>query len=191
MIFLTCDAFGVLPPVSRLDEAQAMYHFLSGYTAKVAGTERGVTEPTAAFSTCFAAPFMPLRPSVYAKMLGERIGRHGAAVWLINTGWTGGPYGVGERIPLVHTRRMVRAALSGELDEAPMRVDSVFCVAVPERVDGVPDEILDPRSTWADPKEYDSRAARLAEMFRKNFVQFAADASDEVLAAGPIAAVPS
>ena len=185
VVFLTCDAFGVLPPISRLDEEQAMYHFLSGYTAKVAGTERGVTEPTAAFSTCFAAPFMPLRPAVYAKMLGEKIGCHGAAVWLINTGWTGGPHGVGERIPLVHTRRMVRAALSGELDEAPMRTDPVFCLAVPMRIDGVPDKILDPRSTWASSEEYDTRAAQLAEMFRENFEQFAEDAGDKIRSAGP------
>ncbi|MDX1385199.1 MAG: phosphoenolpyruvate carboxykinase (ATP), partial [Thermoanaerobaculia bacterium] len=149
VVFLTCDAFGVLPPVSRLDEAQAMYHFLSGYTAKVAGTERGVTEPQATFSTCFAAPFMPLRPAVYARMLGEKISRHGAKVWLINTGWTGGAAGVGERIPLPNTRRMVEACLAGELDRAQVRVDPVFGLSVPTAVEGVPSEILDPRATWA------------------------------------------
>ncbi len=185
VIFLTCDAFGVLPPISRLDEAQAMYHFLSGYTAKVAGTERGVTEPTATFSTCFAAPFMPLRPSVYAKMLGEKIRDHGVSVWLINTGWTGGAHGVGDRIPLSVTRRMVEAALSGELDSVATRVDPVFGFEVPLQVEGVSAEVLDPRSSWSSVEDYDARAAELAEMFAANFEQFAADCEPEIGKAGP------
>jgi phosphoenolpyruvate carboxykinase (ATP) len=185
IVFLTCDAFGVLPPLARLDEAQAMYHFLSGYTAKVAGTERGVTEPQATFSTCFAAPFMPLHPPVYARMLGEKIRKHDARVWLINTGWTGGPPGVGQRIPLPLTRRMVEAALSGELDGAPTQRDAVFGLDVPRAVEGVPREMLEPRSTWADKTAYDRAAARLADMFVENFQQFAEEAGPEITAAGP------
>jgi phosphoenolpyruvate carboxykinase (ATP) len=185
IVFLTCDAFGVLPPVARLDEAQAMYHFLSGYTAKVAGTERGVTEPQATFSTCFAAPFMPLRPPVYARMLGEKIRRHGARVWLINTGWTGGPPGTGERIPLPLTRRMVEAALGGELDRLETRRDPVFGLDVPLAIEGVPRELLEPRSTWKDKAAYDRAAAKLADMFVENFQQFAEDAGPEITAAGP------
>jgi phosphoenolpyruvate carboxykinase (ATP) len=185
IVFLTCDAFGVLPPIARLDEAQAMYHFLSGYTAKVAGTERGVTEPQATFSTCFAAPFMPLHPPVYARMLGDKIREHGAHVWLINTGWTGGPPGVGERIPLPLTRRMVDAALSGELGAVPTRRDALFGLEVPVAVEGVPREILEPRSTWRDKDAYDRAAARLADMFVENFQQFAEEAGPEIAAAGP------
>ena len=185
VVFLTCDAFGVLPPVSRLSESQAMYHFLSGYTAKVAGTERGVTEPSATFSACFGAPFMPLHPGVYAEMLGEKIARHGARVWLVNTGWTGGPHGVGERIRLPLTRRMVNAALAGELDEVETRADPVFGLAVPTAVEGVPVELLEPRRTWTDPAAYDEKAARLAEMFAENFEQFADGVSDEIREAGP------
>ncbi len=185
VIFLTCDAFGVLPPISRLTEAQAMYHFLSGYTAKVAGTERGVTEPTATFSTCFGAPFMPLHPGVYARLLGEKIARHGAKVWLVNTGWTGGPYGTGTRMKLAHTRRMVTAALSGELDSVPTTTDPIFGLAIPERVDGVPAQLLVPRNTWADGAAFDAQAARLAKMFAESFQRFADGVSDEVKAAGP------
>jgi phosphoenolpyruvate carboxykinase (ATP) len=185
VIFLTCDAFGVLPPICRLDEAQALYHFLSGYTAKVAGTERGVTEPSATFSTCFGAPFMPRNPGVYAKMLGEKIRRHGSKVWLINTGWTGGPFGVGHRIKLGDTRRMVNAALDGSLDGAEMRTDPVFGLAVPTAVEGVPSEVLRPRDTWADAAAYDQRAEELAQMFADNFEGFAEDVSDEVKQAGP------
>jgi phosphoenolpyruvate carboxykinase (ATP) len=188
-VFLTADAFGVLPPVARLTREQAMYHFLSGYTAKVAGTERGVTEPKATFSACFGAPFLPLHPGVYARMLGEKIERHRVKVWLINTGWTGGPYGEGQRIRLAHTRRMVSAALSGELDDAPTRTDPVFGLAVPERLEGVPDALLDPRSTWADPDAYDERAGRLAEMFAENFAKYADGVGEEVRAAGPKAPV--
>jgi len=185
VVFLTADAFGVLPPISRLDEEQAMYHFLSGYTAKVAGTERGVTEPKATFSACFGAPFMPLHPGAYAHLLGEKIRRHGARVWLVNTGWTGGPYGVGSRMKLAHTRRMVRAALHGELDDVPTVEDPVFGLAVPRQVPGVPDGVLQPRQTWKDPQAYDAKAQELAEMFARNFEQFADGVSAEIRAAGP------
>ncbi|MDX1500726.1 MAG: phosphoenolpyruvate carboxykinase (ATP) [Thermoanaerobaculia bacterium] len=185
VVFLTCDAFGVLPPIARLSEAQALYHFISGYTAKVAGTERGVTEPTATFSACFGAPFMPLHPGEYARMLGERLRRHGVSTWLINTGWTGGSHGAGHRIPLGETRRLVSAALSGELDAAPTRTDPVFRFEVPTAVEGVPPEILTPRDTWADAAAYDEKAARLAGMFRENFARYAEGTPDAVRAAGP------
>ncbi len=185
VIFLTCDAFGVLPPISRLSEPQALYHFLSGYTAKVAGTERGVTEPTPIFSTCFGAPFMPRHPSVYAEMLGERIRAHGAHVWLINTGWTGGAYGEGSRMKLGHTRRMVHAALDGELVDAEMRIDPVFGLEVPTAIAEVPSKVLTPRETWSDAAAYDARAAKLARMFTGNFETFAEQVSAEVRQAGP------
>ncbi len=185
VIFLTCDAFGVLPPISRLDASQALYHFLSGYTAKVAGTERGVTEPKATFSTCFGAPFMPLHPGIYAEMLGEKIGRHKAQVWLINTGWTGGPHGVGHRMPLGDTRRMVSAVLSGELAQVAAAADPIFGLQVPARVEGVREEVLQPRRTWDNAADYDAKAAQLAEMFGENFRQFADGVSPEVAAAGP------
>jgi len=185
VIFLTCDAFGVLPPISRLNEAQAMYHFLSGYTAKVGGTERGVTEPVATFSACFGAPFMPLPPAAYAELLGEKIRRHEPSVWLINTGWTGGPYGVGRRIELAYTRRMVHAALDGSLDGAPMSTHPVFGLACPKAIDGVPAEALDPRRSWVDPCAYDQYARRLARMFRENFDAMACTVSEEVRAAAP------
>jgi len=187
VVFLTADAFGVLPPVARLSEAQAMYHFLSGYTAKVAGTERGVTEPKATFSACFGSPFLPLHPGVYARMLGDKVARHGARVWLINTGWTAGPYGTGRRIALGHTRRMVHAVLGSELDQVPTVVDPVFGLAVPRAVPGVPDEVLHPRDTWSDPAAYDAKATELARMFRENFTKYASGVSDEVKAAGPAA----
>jgi phosphoenolpyruvate carboxykinase (ATP) len=185
IVFLTCDAFGVLPPIARLSEAQAMYHFLSGYTAKVAGTERGVTEPGATFSTCFGAPFLPLHPTVYAAMLGEKLRRHGAKVWLVNTGWTGGAHGEGTRMKLSHTRRMVSAALSGELDHVATHPDPIFGLAIPERVAEVPGEVLDPRRTWRDPAAYDAKAKKLAGMFAENFKQYEAAAAPEVRAAGP------
>jgi phosphoenolpyruvate carboxykinase (ATP) len=185
VIFLTCDAFGVLPPIAMLDRPQALYHFLSGYTAKVAGTEKGVTEPTATFSTCFGAPFMPRHPSVYADMLGSRIEEHGSQVWLLNTGWTGGPHGIGRRIRLDLTRRMVTAALSGELDGVATVPDPTFGIGVPTQIAGIPDEILEPRQTWENPSDYDAKAAELAAMFRKNFEQFADRAGADVLAAGP------
>jgi phosphoenolpyruvate carboxykinase (ATP) len=185
IVFLTADAYGVLPPISRLTPEQAMFHFLSGYTAKVAGTERGVTEPKATFSTCFGAPFLTLHPSVYANMLREKISSHGARVWLVNTGWSGGPYGEGHRIELAHTRAMVHAALAGKLDGVSGTPDPVFGVEVPNSVPGVPDEVLRPRGTWSDAEAYDKQAAKLAGMFRKNFERFADSVSEEVRRAGP------
>lgn len=185
VVFLTADAFGVMPPIARLDPAQAMYHFLSGYTAKVAGTERGVTEPQATFSACFGAPFMPLAPAVYARMLGERLSRHGSRVWLVNTGWSGGPYGTGQRMKLAHTRALLQAALDGALDGVPSRVDPVFGVEVPTVVDGVPTALLDPRGTWEHAHAYDEQAARLAEMFEQNFANFADQVDEAVRLAGP------
>jgi len=185
IVFLAADAFGVLPPISKLTRSQAMYHFLSGYTAKVAGTESGVTEPSPVFSACFGAPFMPLHPGVYAKLLGEKIDQHGASVWLVNTGWTGGPYGVGSRMKLSYTRRMIEAALNGELDGVPMATDPFFGLSIPAHVDGVPDTVLQPRQTWSDPAAYDAQAAKLAQMFVKNFAQFADGVTPEIAAAGP------
>ena len=185
IVMLTADAFGVLPPISRLTSDGAMHHFLSGYTAKVAGTEKGVTEPRATFSTCFGAPFLPLAPGRYATMLGERIARHHARVWLVNTGWSGGPYGVGSRMPIRFTRAMIRAALAGELDAVPYETDPIFNVAVPTACPGVPPEVLKPRATWSDPAAYDQQAAKLARMFADNFKAFEADVSPEVCAAGP------
>lgn len=185
VIFLTADAFGVLPPISRLTPEQAMYHFISGYTAKVAGTERGVTEPQATFSACFGAPFMPLHPTVYAELLAEKIREHDAKVWLINTGWTGGPYGTGHRMKLQHTRKMLSEALNGKLDDAGFEEDPVFGLAIPKEVEGVPSAVLMPRDTWEDAKSYDRKARRLAEMFRENFEQFEDEASEELIAAGP------
>jgi phosphoenolpyruvate carboxykinase (ATP) len=185
VVFLTADAFGVLPPLAKLTPAQAMYHFLSGYTAKVAGTERGVTEPRAAFSTCFGAPFLPLPPSVYARMLGERIARHRSQCWLVNTGWTGGAYGVGERMKLSYTRMMIDAILCGELGDVPTHADPVFGLHIPARVSGVPTDVLDPRKTWSDPAGYDRQAAKLVAMFKENFEKFRGDAADEVAASGP------
>lgn len=185
IIMLTADAFGVLPPIARLTPAQAMYHFLSGYTAKVAGTEKGVTEPTATFSACFGAPFMALSPIVYAKMLGEKIRRHEAAVWLINTGWSGGPHGVGRRMAIVHTRAMVRAALTGALADVPTSTDPVFGLRVPGTCSGVPSEVLHPRNTWEDPAAYDAQARKLAGMFVENFTSFADQVPAGVRSAGP------
>ncbi|MCW5937597.1 MAG: phosphoenolpyruvate carboxykinase (ATP) [Fimbriimonadaceae bacterium] len=168
--FLTCDASGVLPPISKLTAEQAMYHFLNGYTAKVAGTEAGVTEPQLTFSTCFGAPFLPLPPKVYAKLLGEKIERHGATVWLVNTGWTGGPYGVGSRMSLTHTRALIHAAFRGDLRD--FRTDPVFGLSVPTSCPGVPDEILDPRATWSDKGAYDAKAAHLKAKFDANYQKF-------------------
>lgn len=172
VVFLTCDAFGVLPPISRLTPDQAMYHFLSGYTAKVAGTEKGVTEPEATFSTCFGAPFLPLPPETYAKMLGEKLAKHNARCWLINTGWSGGGYGVGQRMKLAYTREMVKAALSGRLDDAPMVEDPVFGLSIPQACPGVPSDVLMPKVTWKDPNAYDAKARELADRFAKNFECF-------------------
>ncbi len=185
IVMLTADAFGVLPPVARLSPEAAMYHFLSGYTAKVAGTEKGVTEPSATFSTCFGAPFLPLNPNVYSKMLGERIAAHQARVWLVNTGWTGGPYGVGSRMKIAYTRAMIRAALSGDLDAVAFTRHPVFNIDVPTSCPGVPDSVLDPRGTWADGAAYDAQAAKLAGMFVENFKTFAGDVDAAVVAAGP------
>jgi phosphoenolpyruvate carboxykinase (ATP) len=185
IVMLTADAFGVLPPIARLSPAGAMYHFLSGYTAKVAGTEKGVTEPKATFSTCFGAPFMVLHPTVYAKFLGDKIARHEARVWLVNTGWTGGPYGVGARMRIAHTRAMIRAALSGELDGVAYDTDPVFNLEVPHSCPGVPADVLTPRNTWKDPAAYDEQARKLARMFVENFKSFENDAPPDVRAAGP------
>ena len=185
VVFLTCDALGVLPPISRLTPDQAMYHFLSGYTARVAGTERGVVEPKVTFSTCFASPFLPLHPGVYAKMLGERLARHRARVWLINTGWTGGPVGTGKRIKLGFTRRMVHAALAGELDGTATWTDPIFGLAVPERVEGVPDAVLRPREGWTSAADYDAKAAQLADMFAANFEKYESGVDEAVRSAGP------
>jgi phosphoenolpyruvate carboxykinase (ATP) len=184
IVFLTCDAFGVLPPISRLTPAQAMYHFLSGYTAKVAGTEAGVTEPQATFSTCFGAPFMILNPTVYADLLGKKIAEHGAKVWLVNTGWTGGPHGVGSRMKLPYTRAMVTAALSGALNDVKYETHPIFGVDVPQSCPDVPAELLNAKSTWSDQAAYDAKAKELAALFVKNFEQFAT-ASAETKAAGP------
>lgn len=185
VVFLTADAFGVMPPIARLTPDQAMYHFLAGYTAKVAGTERGVTEPKAVFSACFGAPFLPLPPTTYARMLGEKLARHGSQCWLVNTGWTGGPYGVGHRMKLSYTRAMIDAALDGRLAQVPVRTDPVFGLQVPQNMPDVPDEILDPRSTWSDAEAFDAQAAKLAVMFREAFDAFRGEVGPEVLAAGP------
>ncbi len=185
VVFLTADAFGVLPPIARLTPEQAMYYFLSGYTAKVAGTERGVTEPQATFSACFGAVFLVWHPTKYAEMLGEKLAEHGSQVWLVNTGWSGGPYGTGSRMKLGYTRAMVRAALSGALDAAPTTTDPVFGLAVPTAVAGVPDAILDARGTWPDPAAYDAQARKLAGMFRQNIEKFGAAVSPAIRAAGP------
>jgi phosphoenolpyruvate carboxykinase (ATP) len=185
VMFLAADAFGVLPPISKLTPEQAMYHFLSGYTAKLAGTERGVTEPQATFSTCFGAPFLPLHPTVYAKMLGEKLAKHSAQVWLVNTGWSGGPYGVGSRMKIAYTRAMVRAALNGALDNVPTQIDPIFGLPMPTACPGVPPEVLNPRNTWTDKDAYDKKARELAGLFVKNFDQFKAQAKPDVIAAGP------
>ena len=184
LIFLTADAFGVLPPVARLSVPQAMYHFLSGYTAKIAGTEAGVKEPTPNFSTCFGAPFWPLPPLVYARLLGARMREHRVSCWLVNTGWTGGPYGVGKRMQLAYTRSMVKAVLSGELDRGQFRPEPFFGLELPTHVAGVPDAVLDPASTWSDPVAYARAARELAGRFIENFRQFAIDDA-EILAAAP------
>jgi phosphoenolpyruvate carboxykinase (ATP) len=185
VVFLTADAFGVLPPIARLTREQAAYHFISGYTAKLAGTEVGVKEPKATFSACFGAPFMPRHPAEYARMLVERLERDDVPVWLVNTGWTGGPYGTGERMNIAHTRSMVRAALEGGLEGIPTRVDPNFGIEVPVRCPDVPDSFLDPRATWSDPEAYDRAAARLAGMFRDNFTAYADVVDPAIAAAGP------
>ena len=185
IIMLTCDAFGVMPPIAKLTPVQAMYHFLSGYTAKVAGTEKGVTEPQTTFSTCFGAPFMPMAPSVYANLFGEKIAKHNVACWLVNTGWSGGPYGIGSRMQITHTRAMIRAALSGMLATVPTEPDPVFGLHIPASCPDVPAEVLNPRNTWKDKSAYDAKAKDLAQRFKKNFEQFASDVNPEVGNAGP------
>ena len=191
IFFLTCDAFGVLPPISRLTPEQAMYHFISGYTAKIAGTEAGITEPQATFSACFGAPFIPLHPTVYAEMLGNKlreaaVGGEPINVWLVNTGWTGGGYGTGARMELTFTRAMIKAALNGELNKVEYRKDKFFRLAVPQKCPDVPNALLNPRDTWRNEEEYDAAARKLAELFEQNFEPFAAKATKGVLAAGPV-----
>jgi phosphoenolpyruvate carboxykinase (ATP) len=185
VVFLTADAFGVLPPIAKLTPEQAMYYFLSGYTAKVAGTERGVTEPQATFSACFGAVFLVWHPTKYAEMLGRLLKEHGSQVWLVNTGWTGGAYGTGNRMKLSHTRAMVRAAVAGRLDAAATALDPVFGLAVPQQVPDVPSEVMNPRGTWANGAEYDAQAAKLAGMFRENIKKFGTQVSEAILNAGP------
>jgi phosphoenolpyruvate carboxykinase (ATP) len=185
IIFLTADAFGVLPPVSRLTPAQAMYHFVSGYTAKVAGTEQGIDEPQATFSACFGAAFMVWHPNKYAEQLATRMRKHGAKAWLVNTGWSGGPYGTGARISLKHTRAIIDAIHSAELTSAETSEEPIFGMSVPTQCSGVPSEILMPRNTWKDPDAYDRTAMKLAELFDKNFEKYAPGANEEVKAAGP------
>jgi phosphoenolpyruvate carboxykinase (ATP) len=185
VLFLTCDAFGVLPPVAKLTPEQAMYHFLSGYTAKVAGTEKGVTEPEATFSTCFAAPFLPLHPARYAELLRDKLSARYSEVWLLNTGWSGGPHGVGARIPLRETRALVRAVLDGSLDDVALTPDPVFGLRIPQSVPGVPAKLLRPRETWSDGAAYDAQSRRLAALFRSNFEAYASQVNDAVKQAGP------
>lgn len=182
---LTADAFGVMPPIAKLTPDQAMYHFLSGYTAKVAGTEKGVVEPEATFSTCFGAPFMPRHPAEYGNLLKELIARHGARCWLVNTGWTGGAYGKGSRMPIKATRALLAAALKGDLDNVEFRTDANFGFAVPVAVDGVDTAILDPRSTWADGEAYDAQAKKLVQMFVTNFAKFEDHVDGNVRDAAP------
>ena len=182
VVMLTADAFGILPPLARLSRDQALYYFLSGFTSKLAGTEIGITEPQPTFSTCFGAPFLPQPPSVYADMLGRKLDEHGSSVWLVNTGWTGGPFGEGQRMPIAATRGLLHAALAGALEDVEYRVDPVFGFRVPVRVPGVEASLLDPRSTWSDPERYDRKARELAQMFRDNFEKF----PPELAAAGPL-----
>lgn len=185
IFFLSADAFGVLPPIVRLSPEQAMFYFISGYTAKVAGTERGITEPKATFSACFGAPFLPMHPSIYAEMLGEKINQHKPNVWMLNTGWTGGPYGVGERIRLRYTRAMLEAVLAGELQQVAFQQDPIFGFDVPLTVPKVPSDLLIPRNDWEDPDAYDKAARSLAGMFQDNFVNYASGTSKAIREAGP------
>lgn len=187
IVFLTADAFGVLPPISKLTKEQAMYHFLSGFTSKLAGTERGITSPQPAFSTCFGSPFLPLHATVYAEMLGKKIDEHGAQVFLVNTGWTGGEYGVGSRMKLSYTRTMVRAAIEGKLNEVETETDAVFGLSIPTQVEGVPSEVLVPRNAWEDKAAYDQKASELAQAFRENFKKFGTVSEDITIKGGPLA----
>ena len=185
IFFLTCDAFGVLPPISKLSPGQAMYQFISGYTAKVAGTELGVTEPKSTFSACFGAPFLPLHPGKYAQMLGNKMQEHKVNVWMINTGWSGGSYGIGKRMKLSFTRAMITAALEGKLDQVNFENHPIFGMAMPEVCPGVPTEVLNPRNTWADKSAYDEKAKYLAGLFVKNFEKYTSGVDQEVLDAAP------
>jgi phosphoenolpyruvate carboxykinase (ATP) len=185
IFFLTADSFGILPPISKLTPGQAAYHFISGYTAKVAGTEAGINEPQPNFSACFGAPFMPLHPTRYAEMLSKKMQEAGVKVWLVNTGWTGGPYGVGHRMKLKYTRAMITAALNGELDDVSYRNDETFGIAVPQTCPNIPDEVLNPRNTWEDKNLYDAKAKELALKFRENFAKFEEFANEEIMAGGP------
>ncbi|HEY9229191.1 MAG TPA: phosphoenolpyruvate carboxykinase (ATP), partial [Gemmatimonadaceae bacterium] len=185
IVFLTADAYGVLPPVAKLTRDQAMYYFLSGYTAKVAGTERGLKEPQATFSSCFGAVFLVWHPTKYAEMLGTLIDQHGSDVWLVNTGWTGGAYGVGKRMKLSHTRAMVNSLLRGDLHDAPTNVDPIFGLHVPKHIAEVPDDVLNPRNTWSDKNAYDEQAKKLAAAFKDNFKKYESAVTDAVKAAGP------
>ena len=185
VVFLTADAFGVLPPISKLSREAAMYQFVSGFTSKLAGTERGVTEPQPTFSTCFGAPFMPMDPSVYAEMLGEKIEKYNTKVYLVNTGWSGGPYGVGSRMKLKFTRAMITAALNGTLENAEFKHDEVFNVDVPQSCPDVPDEIMNPRDTWEDKAAYDESAKKLAKMFADNFAKKYPNMPKHIVDAGP------
>lgn len=185
VVFLTADAFGVLPPIAKLTKEQAMYYFLSGYTAKLAGTERGVTEPQATFSACFGAVFLVWHPTKYAEMLGELLAKHDSQVWLVNTGWSGGAYGVGSRMKIAYTRAMVRAALAGKLDKAQVTPDPIFGLPIPAQIEGVPTEVLNPRNTWKDGAAYDLQAKKLAAMFQENIKKFGDAVSKEILGAGP------
>ncbi|MEO1165786.1 MAG: phosphoenolpyruvate carboxykinase (ATP), partial [Chloroflexota bacterium] len=187
VIFLTADAFGILPPVSKLTPEQAMYHFISGYTAKVAGTERGITEPQATFSACFGEPFMPLHPVTYAELLAEKIQQYDVNVWLVNTGWTAGPHGVGYRINLPHTRAIINAILDGDLEDASYTTEPFFGLSIPDAVPGVPTDILTPRNTWDNPDAYDQKASELVAMFRENFKNYESSAPDSILVGAPIA----
>ncbi|MBR9859704.1 phosphoenolpyruvate carboxykinase (ATP) [bacterium] len=185
IFFLTCDAFGVLPPISKLNSGQAMYHFISGYTAKVAGTELGINEPQATFSACFGAAFLPLHPGQYAEMLGQKMTEHKVNVWLVNTGWSGGPHGVGKRMKLGYTRAMISAALEGQLDHVAYVKDPVFGVSIPESCPGVPSELLNPRDTWSNPHDYDKKANHLAGLFNDNFDKYKSGVSQEIIDAAP------
>jgi phosphoenolpyruvate carboxykinase (ATP) len=185
IFFLTCDAYGVLPPISKLSPGQTMYQFISGYTAKVAGTEAGVTEPKSTFSACFGAPFLPLHPGFYAEMLGKKMKEHNVNVWMINTGWSGGPYGIGNRMKLSYTRAMITAALNGDLDQVSFEVHPVFGMQMPTSCPNVPSEILNPRNTWEDKMAYDQKASNLAKEFIQNFEKYASGVSEEILQAAP------
>jgi phosphoenolpyruvate carboxykinase (ATP) len=191
IFFLTADAFGILPPISKLTPQQAMYHFISGYTAKIAGTETGITEPVTTFSACFGEAFLPLNPVIYAKLLGKKIKEHQVSVWLVNTGWSGGPYGTGKRIRLKYTRAMISAALNGELNNVPYIEHPIFNLRMPATCPNVPDHMLDPKNTWANADHYDEKAHNLATAFVKNFEQYAHLSNPEIEEAGPRIVVPA